>query len=331
MPYELPRGTKFAAIHLIGCGRTDDFSDTALGDGFSAHSATFLKLTDLDKRRLGDDRVRDVENASVVLLAARSSAMPTVRDAEWQEMSVRGQILLYALLLHGVPTLKHVIAAHGGVDDRGGLFVGSIGFDRIYYRSPHITPLRVSAAVMRSARGIADGLVRLYLPRSPEFVSVRRGFRGIIDGWRSDDVLDRLHQFVRALDGIMRLPRGAGAVQFGKRAALLAHADGFDVETMAREAYFLRNYDEHLTEWPAGLDRLATAEARREFVARAEFHVEALATLAYRRILSDCEIRDQFRDKDVIASFWAGGARTWGDRLDLDEQAKLFTYGAHDD
>jgi hypothetical protein len=331
MPYDVPPRTKFSAIHLIGCGRAEDFAETELGDGLSVHPATFLKLTDRDKRRIGEDRVRDFENASVVLLAACPSAAPHVRDAEWLEIEGKAKVLLFALLLHGIPVLHGLITATGGVNDRGDHFVGRIAIDSaVYYRSPHVAPPRVGAAVVASVKDVAAGLAALYLPPSSDFVSVRRGFQSIIDGWRTRDVLDRLHQFVRALDGIMRLPPRAGAIEFGKRVALLAHG-AFDVEALGREAYYLRNHDEHLTEWPDRLNRLNTPHERGEFVDRAAFYVEALATFAYRQILSNPTLRAEFRDKGSIEAFWAAGASSWGDRLDFDEQTKRFVHRGHGD
>lgn len=146
----------------------------------------------------------------------------------------------------------------------------------------------------------------------------------MIRGWKARDPLDRLHQFVRALDALMKLEMGSGEAQFAERLSVLASARR--LHEVALEIYRLRNYEEHLSEWPSKLGYIKETD-RRKFVSHRSFQAEVLAGAAYSELLSNSSLRTEFRDSNV-ETFWAANARSWISKLDLDARDSAFYYSS---
>ena len=63
-----------------------------------------------------------------------------------------------------------------------------------------------------------------------------------------------------------------------------------------------------------------------EFVSRRAFYAEILTGEAYRRVLSEPNLRTHFRTDDTIEAFWRGGAPAWTPSIDLDAHARRFQF-----
>jgi len=64
------------------------------------------------------DNAEQFRNSNLVLMASRTSAAPTIRDAEWQELDHRVFMMFYSILMHGMPKFGGGTAAHGGMSAR---------------------------------------------------------------------------------------------------------------------------------------------------------------------------------------------------------------------
>jgi len=159
-----------------------------------------------------------------------------------------------------------------------------------------------------------------------EFQRLRRGVNGLIRGWKAHSGLDRLHVFVRALDGLMKLEQGAGERQFADR--LATFATGARLHDTALEIYRLRSFEEHLSDWPSKLAYIKEAD-RPMFVSQRSFQAEVLAGAAYFTLLADPVLRGEFRNSNVDA-FWQRGGAAWTVKLDLDAEDARFRYLGED-
>jgi hypothetical protein len=318
--------TKFAAIHLAGCSPDRHLpSDTTLRFGLSVHRAPRICLSSFDEARIGTDRSSDFRNANLVLMACQRSRAANYRDALWRDLDALVHYLFYALLMHGVPKVGQCMTANGGKPGTGPDFVGQFATSPQSYRSPHLPPARITRQTLLSAERIVEGFRYLYAPgRKGEYLSVKRGLNALIRGWRSYDILERLHQFVRSLDGLMRLPKGRATKQFAARIPTFGH--GATLAKAAPQIYLLRNFDEHLTDWPNELAHISATTDRDRLIALLEAYAEGLAGFAYRTVLADVSLLRHFKDHATIDTFWQQHRSLWPSRLDLGEIDRRFAY-----
>jgi hypothetical protein len=121
----------------------------------------------------------------------------------------------------------------------------------------------------------------------------------------------------------MKLPQGKSRLEFANRLAVFA--TGSALTKAADEMYRLRSFDEHLSEWPAQLAYVSTAD-QPEFVSRRTYYAEALANFVYRTLLSDPRLLPMFRTESDVDAFWASGGAPWTQKTDLDAIAARFRY-----
>jgi hypothetical protein len=92
------------------------------------------------------------------------------------------------------------------------------------------------------------------------------------------------------------------------------------VETILSQLYRLRSVEEHFRPWQPILGVPAGDEAERVGALRA-YQAERLAGHVYAIALANAPLREQFRDEQTIASFWALDEKRrreqWSNRLDL--------------
>ena len=194
----------------------------ALDHGLSVHSSPVMDLTDMDKARLGTDRTEDFER-SIALMASMPSATAGILDAESQQLEHRVHMLFYGILMQGVPQLGTTIVALGSKQNGREPWANRLIVMVHYYRHPHVSTFNVTADVFRQAGAVVPGLIEAFPgPNVPEFTRLRRGVRSLEAGWRGERATDRIHMFVRALDGLMKLEQNTGERGFVARTAMIA-------------------------------------------------------------------------------------------------------------
>ena len=324
MAHDFPPDTKFAAFHLCHCFARGLPDVLPLSNELSAHSAPVLDLTDLDKDWLGRDRA-DAFDHSIVLVASMPSETAGILDAESRHLEHLGNRLFYGLLMQGIPEFWHGIVALGSRQGTREPWANSLIMMARYYRHPHAMLFHVTPEALRLADAVVPGLIDAFPggPNVAEFAKLRRGVRALEVAWRAERALDRIHMFVRALDGLMKLEQGAGEQSFVDRTTMIA--SGQRIEDVAREIYRLRSHNEHLSDWPSKLGYVREPD-QPEFVSRRAFYAEVLVGEAYRRVLSEPNLRTHFRTDDTIEAFWRGGAAAWTPSIDLDAHARRFQF-----
>jgi hypothetical protein len=94
----------------------------------------------------------------------------------------------------------------------------------------------------------------------PDFRRLRAGLNAVITGVEEPMANERLHQFVRALDGLMMIPWGGGKGVFAQRGATFVC--GTDLPNVLEELYKLRNAQEHMNDFKTVLGtRSATSDS----------------------------------------------------------------------
>ena len=128
------------------------------------------------------------------------------------------------------------------------------------------------------------------------------------------DILDRLHQYCRCIDGLILPNAGETKRQFKSRTELFIGPHHHD---MMGEMYDVRSAVEHLHEnrYLEGFDR----ETRLDLL-RKEAIAEHIARTALARIVGDSNLWPSFANTSALGKFWTLGEaerrQIWGDPID---------------
>lgn len=145
----------------------------------AVHRAPLFALGSDFDRDLGARAAEYFRDTNLVLMASEPSGMPMVRNEGLHRSRVRQRALLLfrGILLHGVPTFWQAIFAEGGtIGDQPVVY--EVQPLTPYYRTAHVRPPRVTAATLRGAEPVVDGLITTYTP-GPDFVQLRRARVGL--------------------------------------------------------------------------------------------------------------------------------------------------------
>ena len=215
------RNSKFGILAFDGCFNVNIERSVVLGDGLSVHPHCPVELPEHWRTWLGSLQSDNLVNANLAFTVQIDSETPTILDAETQQLLDQLLGLRVALFLHGIPEYRNNLIALGGVDDGGETSVRSIEIpNRAYCHRLGRRPT-ISAQTLASTSECANQVLALYRNQGA-FRRVRAGLRACTHGIEEPDPAERLHQYVRALDGLtMLLPR-EGANQFAQRAQLFA-------------------------------------------------------------------------------------------------------------
>lgn len=260
-----------------------------------------------------------------MLVASRRSDTAGVLDAESLELERRAYMLLYGIFMHGVPNFLPGVLTLGSRRGTENAWVNRIALINDLYRHRDAIPHRVMVETLLEADRAVPGFMEVF-GDDEDFSLLRRGINGLVRGWKAQSALDRLHAFVRALGGLMKLEPGAGERQFAERLATFATASR--LHDTALEIYRLRSHQEHLSDWPSRLAYIKVAD-RPRFVSHRSFQAEVLAGAVYRTVLADPALRAEFRNSEVDR-FWQQDGGSWTVRLDLDAQDARFRYLGED-
>lgn len=265
---------------------------------------------------MGSVAVEHVEDANLFLVASMPSAAPGILDAESAVLKQRAYNTYVGLQLVSrfAPAHKPMLIL-GGLES-GELTVRSLDeFDvpvpSIAVPYPEVTMDELHRAVAVGANlhaittaDIPGGYWRLF-----------RTLRIYTESRTNRDLVERVHQFSRCIDGLILPAIGETKKQFKSKTELFigpGHAD------LMGEIYDLRSADEHLNDnkYFEEFDR----EVRLGGVKK-ELVVEYIARTALARIIGTPALWPHFANHDALYAFWklepAARRAIWGEPIDL--------------
>jgi hypothetical protein len=148
---------------------------------------------------------------------------------------------------------------------------------------------------------IAEGIRAIHIPGT-ETNRLQRGFHAWIRAIQELYGDERLHQFVRALEAVVKPAEGSGRRQFALRGQLFVGESALN-ETMLTEIFNMRGSTEHLNPLANALQ--AYPEENRQTIAQQRLcQTQLLASYIYEVVLGDAVLRALFTSDDRIAAFW---------------------------
>ncbi len=282
-----------------------------LAPGFCAWTDQSLDVPAHWREWLGSIRADQIENCNLALLCKMPSQTPEVLDAENQLLQRRASGFYVGLLLSSTFTPSHAPILITGARRDGEIDVRQestldIPSRNVFRHYPPILPGEVEQAALLACR-------HEMLNMNPPAGGAWRIFRALfvyIAARASEELLDRLHQYCRCIDGLILSEPGKGSKQFKSRTELFIGPREHD--TMGK-LYAIRSNVEHLHEhkYLEGFDRgvrldLVQKEAIAEHIAR-----NALA-----HIVRNPGLWPHFGNTAALAPFWkldpADRRKIWG-------------------
>jgi len=309
--------TKFGLLALDDC-KDLAFEDTVeLGEGVSIHSTCPIEVPGHWKEWLGTLETGHLQDADFLIAVQADSATPAVLDAETRAIDVRLNAHWYGLLLHGIPDYQGGVTVLGGVGAKSSLSVRQ--FHRVPTAYRHIFGKRLVIDTPTLASSNVCATTILDLHEKATFRRVRAGFKACIRVIEEFLAEERLHQYVRAIDGLMHIPKGPGEPVFAARG--VTFAKGTDLDLILRQFYRMRNAQEHLNEFREALDA-PDDDGLHHLGSRLAYQAEQLALSCYRRLFTTPALLATFESDASTDAFWklddAGRRALWGDPFDLD-------------
>ncbi|BDG08212.1 hypothetical protein [Anaeromyxobacter paludicola] len=311
MKLPLERGAKYG---LIGLNATTNVkAPLDLGNGFLAVPGNALDLPDYWRKWLGTLRTDEIQEASLLLVAVGASERPKVLDRENETLTSRVDALFSGLLIAARPSFEGTGSRISGANVDGTIDVRSLGETVRVVRPDGFGWAHIHEGELRRAAELALRIEAFHTqPPTNRFLLSRTlatFFKAL-----TERVLDeRIHQFVRAVDGIIR---SSGNREFRDRCRTLMTGD----TDVCRELYLIRNATEHFRHWSADLEpQLPPREDLHRLFRRAH-ESEALARYAVTRVLDRPDLWGTLAD-DQVTAFWNKPEderiAKWGERLDL--------------
>ena len=313
------RNTKFGMLAFDGCSDVNVEGSLMLGNGVSFHPGCPIELPEHWNTWLGSLQSENLTGANLAFTVQIDSETPTTLDAETKQLLEQLLALRFGLFLHGIPEYRNNLIALGGIDDEGRTSVRRIEMPGRAYchrlgRRPTIT-----AESLASTSVCANQILALHRNQDA-FRRVRAGLRACAHGMEEPEPAERLHQYVRALDGLTMLRPGEGANLFSQRAQLFA--TGANIADILVQLYRLRSTQEHLNDFHQVLGELTEAEFQHLGSLRA-YQAEQAALGAYQRLLTTPGLLTHLESETSISEFWAlddeSRRNIWGPACDIDE------------
>jgi hypothetical protein len=315
---QIERNHKFAAFFLSRCWlehRLPNHID--LGGGIYAG-----RKLDVDVGHwagwLGSIAAREFREDGLLVYISAAAQRPEDYDDENQALGLRINDLFYGLVLQGVPQFMRGSIIHGANVD------GELGFRhhsalrevQVTFESP---PFAVGVAELTHAVRLARRLREMQRPGELKWARLLRSVRVLLKAnGESNAHGERLHQFVRSVEGLIKPRIGGSARDFAHRGQTFAIANE-ETRQALFALFIIRSYVEHLHDARDAVE--GTERERIETLNRRTRQADALSRYAIRRVLEQDHLYEMFATESGIDGFWArlDGERVsiWGDRIDI--------------
>lgn len=202
-----------------------------------------------------------------------------------------------------------------------GRHVTALGRVADYHEPNKVLSADITRESLKLTGPLNQGLHTIYAHQEgPAYLKLRKGFSTFLDAIKQGAVHERLHQFVRAIEAVIRPRQGDGTRNFKFRCQFFAGRKPADAELL-EEIYELRCAVEHLNPMSDKLSTYPLGEHDNLKRLRA-YQAELLAGFVYRKILTNPDILPTFRDEQTIADLWIRPAGElidfWGDHDTID-------------
>jgi hypothetical protein len=320
MPFTLGRDRKFGCVCLVNAGVDRALRNELLDLGHDtlAIFAPPFEIEEHWRGWLGSVKVADLAKSSLTLLSHAQSNCPAILDDENKRLVRIAMGVFYGLLLVEIFCHDNGLILSGG-NAGTGVSVRQVSDLLRHLRPNGVHTRTISSVTLKRAANIAAGLRTIHVPR--QYERLRNGFDALLRGFREYSGGNRLHQFVRSIEAIVKPEIGRSERLFAHRCQIFVGASW----ELLRELYQLRSQTEHMNSLDSVLEKYAPED--RESIARLRaYQAQLLASHIYERILTTTNLQVVFGSDVNIDNFWQSDMDkqqiTWGQPIDVEELAR---------
>ena len=307
----VPSGHNFACLSLKDVFCKYEGNPIKVQTGLSVHvrpkaaidSSWQGMLNTIDRDVLGSFNHDKLTNSNFLIVATAPSAIPDQSGDETDGLVGKTFQLFHAILMHKMIPLHEGGIVIRGTNSTGRLVPQSLQRVPTYcWFEEHLLaddPYDLDEQIIRSAGTVAEG-IHFVESQDGNFERVKRGIAAWVRGAKEQVYYNRLHEFVRAIEALIRPAKSKTEKQFAERCKMLA---GDSSETIARELFVLRSAVEHLNEAECELANISPSKRKSHVRLRAR-QAEFLAGQSYIRLLSNRQLLEKFCTDDSIDDFW---------------------------
>jgi hypothetical protein len=308
-------GEKYALLGLNVKITDPNVANLDLSPDFQIIGGSDFKVPDEWRAWLGSIRVEEVEACDVFVAAKMKSATPDILDGENILLTNRVWGYYRGLLLSST-----FATAHRPVVLSGSCRDGEVGLRQQQDLDPPVpNDFRpypdVTVEQLRLAATTAAQMEQIVATRQG---SNRWRFNRVLALYAQtrteQEILERIHQYTRCMDGFVTTAPGQGKREFKSRTELFIGPHHHD---MMGEIYDVRSSVEHLHE-DRYLDPLT--RATQIDLTKKEAVMEHVVRTTLARIVLNDHLWSHFTSKGTLAAFWARPAAErrdiWGEPID---------------
>ncbi|HXX13944.1 MAG TPA: hypothetical protein VEJ47_03485 [Candidatus Eremiobacteraceae bacterium] len=277
-----------------------------------------FELNDAWRTWLGSIQTQQLSMTSLAVLSHQPSATVGIIDDENEALKRQCLSFIYALFIAEVFHYDGGLVLSGSNEDGAAKFRQASRLEPLI-RPNGVSTVRIDEALIRRSAAIAAGMRSVHTPGQQQ-QRLHRGFHSWIRGVMEYYGDERLHQFVRAVEAIVKPEIGRTKKQFMDRCKVFV-GDLAATLTLLREIYELRSLAEHLHPFDRALTAYPQDQHERIALLRG-YQAQLLASHVYERIFSTPDLQRLFATEAAIDAFW-GLSRSeqinaWGPPIDLD-------------
>jgi hypothetical protein len=331
--FELKNGEKFAFL-LISSGHID----SNLPDIYELKSDLWAMKKfplELDKNWrdwLGEFRIEDIQDASLCISSKCRSVSIDSLDLENEKLKKQVRSFLSGIELSGFCQFSndHFILTGSMIENNAN--VRSVNIDDHSFYQIGAPFENITVERLNNSLKISEALDKLESLRSEgNYKRIFRSLYAYHSALQEMDLGEKLHQFVRSMEGFIFSKQGEGKKQFISKTELFLGKGHHDFSS---ELYNLRCKIEHLY----GPYSLEVGEPNRKYrlhINQLGLESETLARYCWSNFLLKERIWPHFENDEKIDLFWQLDEKTkrdiWGTPFDLKQVAATFRLDVVDD
>jgi hypothetical protein len=290
---------KFAMVALHGC-HIDIASECTLPDG----TVVLLKLpANLDAtwdRWLGELRSKHILESNLIFLRKLGTSKPLIRDDESERLRLEINAFYALLPIYAAFEYAGAEILVGGTENSE-VRIQGLAEMRDYY-----VTRGTATSALNSDHLVSVSRARLKLEnlhnQAEQYRRLKAGLKILLDGLENNIGMERLHQFVRALEAVILPKQGETRKQFINRCQTFTSRNQPNADILG-EAYDMRSDAEHIHEWDKSLSN-HPRDQRDSIALHRTRQVETLVKSIYARILLDETLCRHFQTDEALAEFW---------------------------
>jgi hypothetical protein len=291
------------------------------GNGITVRNTPPVELDSTWQKWLGEIQARQFSNSEFIIVVSSQLGRFAGQEGVIREATEkRAQLIHLCLLLWGIgytgPMLKVCCNKRSSH-----LHIGPIQQQFALPRPEYRRVPAPTVDIIKDAVQLADKALRTHHKDYAD--RVRRGFRSIVLGWQSQHTDERLHNFIRAIEAIVKPGRGRITAIFRDRAQLFTGRSP-ENEKLLDELYNIRSCYEHTKDVLSPISQV-NGMSKERMIAYRSLQAELLASAVYKRIFERPQLMARFSTQEGFDDFWAQTERErkaqWGNPINLHTEA----------